>query len=782
LFQEFLLYKTCKCYGFKQNKKKSKKGAAMTMIYGATIFLSAFLLFTVQLLIGKVMLPYFGGSPSVWITSMMFYQILLLAGYIYAHVLGTRIRPSLQPILHLSLFIASIVFIHFTIPAERAAGASSSPVMTQLILMSGLVGLPFFVLSATAPLIQRWFFLATPQADQKVYLLYATSNLGSFLALLAYPFIVEPLLNVSDQILIWRVMQVSLFFMFTLCGLAVLNSKKAIAKSEHAATIESATPIKFERILLWLALAALPSSLSLGVTMTITTDIASIPLVWIIPLALYLLTFVIAFREHAPLSIKVTLPIAISVSMVFLVLELYPPASISIYGLAFALLSFFVTAYVCHRYLFELRPDTCHLTSYYIYMSLGGALGGVFNSVIAPVVFNGAYEFPLALALTLGLLSCHMDRAQIIKFWQTRNFSKLQNNFFSIEALILAAIASCLLLYFILGSKEYWIIMLVLTCVSIPLVVVQKKTFALLVTFLAICPIIFHLSNESLIHKERNYFGVIRVIDVGDLRGFMHGTTNHGTQIKSGNFHLTPITYYNPTSPIADAFRTVQDVHPSANIMVLGLGIGGLSCLTEKTSTLSYIEIDPAVVKLAENKDLFTFVSDCGPKETMIVGDGRLELAKIPDHSLDLLVMDAFSSDSIPFHLITRDAVKMYLTKMKPDSLIVYHVSNRFFNLFPELAAIARDLNLKTEARFQTAGKLPDSDYNYAPTIYVALSTSQDMLDTLNARNSDWIDISKLPMPEKAWTDDFVNVLRAFGPFKARMFGTEPTPPSSVEK
>lgn len=726
----------------------------MTLIYSTTILLSAFLLFTIQLIIGKVMLPYFGGSPSVWNTSMMFYQILLLAGYVYAHILGTRVAIRWQPVIHWALIAASLVFIAFTINPDQLANASTAPIITQLKLMCLVVGLPFFVLSATAPLIQRWFFITQPDANAKAYLLYATSNLGSFLALLAYPFLIEPLLNLDQQTHIWRFLQFTLVALFVISGLSVMDAKSARIKQETVVT--KTPPIPLKRILFWILLAFIPSSLSLGVTMKITTDIASMPLIWVIPLALYLLTFVMAFRDRAPVSVQSAFGLGLAFTLLFAACSIHLSIGHTLIGMLAALLSFFTLAYACHRKLFEDRPDAQHLTAYYIYLSVGGAIGGIFNSLVVPNVLTGAYEYDFALILaliTLAFSAGYIKRQPIFKTLVNYPLTPM---------LTAMGIVVLLAYFFFLPMASIWIIGLMLIIAALPMIPTNRALFTTVASILLCIPVFFSYANVKPLLQERNYFGVKRVLQNGGERHFTHGTTNHGSQILEEKYRLTPVTYYNPTSPAADIMKVAGKRTKNPDIMIMGLGIGGLTCLTDKNAKVGFIEIDPDVIRLAEDRNYFTFVSDCGPKEkTMIVGDGRLQLAKQPDNTFDLLFMDAFSSDSIPFHLMTVDAVNGYLQKLKPDGMLAFHISNRYFVLSAELAAVARDAGIHIYARSQQGGFIPGTKYPYSGTDYMVMTKNPDILKRLQAEHSDWHEYTgKLPV--HAWRDDYVNVIRAF--------------------
>ena len=491
--------------------------------------------------------------------------------------------------------------------------------------------------------------------------------------------------------------------------------------------------------------------------MTITTDIASMPMVWVIPLALYLLTFVLAFRDRAPLSVRNAFFCGLSASIIYAVISVHLQLAHTFIGMALALLSFFLLAYGCHRLVFEKRPEASKLTSYYIYLSVGGALGGVFNSLAAPVIFNGAYEFTISIIAALITLCAVAYGDSVKSMLNPKNLIGKQ-----IEAIAIAlALIAGMLVYYTTGNMYAWIIGVMLTLIGFIYIKEQGRLLTLTTIILMLIPVFLVFRGSDILLQERNYFGVKRVSEKFGVRDFVHGTTNHGSQILEEKYRLTPITYYNPTGPAADIFRVAQMENPQANSLILGLGIGGLSCLADKNSSLTYIEIDPDVIRLAEDRNFFTFVSDCGPKETMIAGDGRLELAKLADQSYDLLFMDAFSSDSIPFHLITVEAVKLYLQKLKEDGFIAFHISNRYFTLSPELAAIARDLDLKIIGRSQADGVVAGTNYGYSGTTYYIMTKNQKVIDRFKQQETGWAEFTR-EIPTKAWHDDHINVIRSF--------------------
>lgn len=728
-------------------------------VYAATLLLSAFLLFAIQPLFSKMILPMLGGSPSVWNTAMVFFQAMLLAGYAYAHISSHFLKPTAQAALHIILLLAFAVVLPIAIPAAwQEPPATSNPAFWQLGLMTVAVGGPFFVLAGTAPMLQRWFsFTGHAHADNP-YFLYAASNFGSMSALLLYPLLFEPLLIVKQQSWSWTFGYGALIALTALCALLIFGKGGTSAAHEHKqarARPANDNDLSVRHIVLWLILSFVPSSLMLGVTTYITTDLASVPLLWVIPLALYVGTFIIAFARVAPVKLNtVILWQGVFMALVAAVfasnLIVYKIAAITLH-----LLLLFLTALMCHMQMAATRPATRHLTAFYLIMSLGGVLGGMFNALLAPQIFIMPIEYALVLALA-AFLRYQTDPAKSFK-------SLLAGKKALTGAVILCALAllAGTAIYF-LDSVQWKLALAMAIFIYLLFLIGRRWAFAIAAAFI----LLLHPGyNWNMVHKtlawERNFFGVLRVADEAqDVRLFSHGTTLHGAQPLLPDLRLTPISYYYKDGPAWDIFKDL-DHHKTGpqNVAVLGLGIGSVACYSAPQRHFDFYEIDPDVATIAENKNLFTYLSDCSSPYDIIIGDGRLKIAQVPDESYDLILLDAFSSDNIPVHLMTREAFDIYLKKLKPGGIIGVNISNRYLKLEPVVAAIGRDLGLHSKFRSRKGGKIDDTNLVYAGSIFGVLGKSENDLRAFTAAKGwhGW----DLKADQKAWRDDYSNLIGA---------------------
>lgn len=743
-----------------------KKLSLYTPVFSTTLLLSAALLFSVQPMFSKMILPLLGGTPQVWNTAMLFFQVMLLAGYAYAHATSRYLNVRAQALLHIALLVLFFFVLPFGIPAGWEPPANRDPRLWQLSLMMLTIGGPFFVLSGSAPMLQHWFSATDHPDAGNPYFLYGASNIGSMAALLSYPFVVEPLMDLPAQAQAWRSGYALLVGLTVLA--ALLAAFRPSARRAQNKNLAKSSGITGKMRLTWLALAFIPSSLMLGVTTYITTDIGSVPLLWVVPLALYVGTFIIVFARRHYLSAH-RAGLFQAGLMVALILLLVSGISVNPWtsiGLHLAL--FFFAALSCHAQLAALKPAASGLTEFYLLLSAGGALGGFFNAILAPSFFVIPLEYGLALIAALFMRDCmtpeqsfsralgslrSLSKENIMKFFASTHFL---DAFLFVFALFFAvftdSIAARLVASLVLAYP-------LLSCMS------QRWLFASLTATILL---FFTPGNQwnptlykDIIHRDRNFFGVIKVADMNDgVRMLLHGTTNHGTQPLDPKTALEKVSYYGPDSPLSDLFHVLDRRPGRQNVAVLGLGIGVTSCYRKPGRHFDFFEIDPAIVKIAENKNLFTYLSGCGSPYDIIIGDGRLSIKKQPDRSYDLILLDAFSSDNIPVHLMTQDAMTMYADKLRPDGLLVFHVSNNFMDLEPVLAKEAQKAGLQAMGKASSSGKLPGTEIGLYPAHFVVLAKSNAPLASLKKRG--WSPAHERKGIE-AWTDQFSNIISVLG-------------------
>ena len=641
------------------------------LLFAGTLFVSAALMFVLQPLFGKLLLPLLGGSPSVWNTCMVFYQTILFFGYLYAHVLSTRCTKHKQILFHISIIGLSLIALPVALPENIAPPTDSNPTFWLFWTLLLAIGLPFFVVSTTAPLIQKWFSQIGHRSSDDPYFLYVASNTGSLISLLSYPFLLEPNIGLAGQQTYWSIGYAILCLLIASCGGLLWKSQTA-AIAETAITETISTRQKLH----WLALAFVPSSLLLGLTNFISTDIASVPLLWIIPLTVYLLSFIIVFshwndRIH-PWMVKIQPFIFIP----FLAYAFVNPADLPYWVyLILHVVAFFFAVMVCHGELAKSRPSTQHLTQFYLIMSFAGMLGGMFNTFVAPFIFNGIYEYPIMIVAALLL--------RPLFAWNMKQLI-IPTVLLSIGFILYASIHD-LLQYF----DE---IALSLIAISVLVYFLRKQTlsYALTVGVLMFLALSLHGLSSNTLFQKRSFFGVMAVRESvltdeqnkpESYHELFHGTTKHGAQRLPEHLAKIPLTYYSQPGPMGQLFKTFDKQDVAWKIGVVGLGAGALACYAKPTQDWTLYEIDPLVINIASNPDYFTYLSRCLPKSTMRVGDARLALEKEPDQHFDLLIMDAFSSDAVPTHLLTKEALELYFRKLKPNGILAFHITNRHLAL-----------------------------------------------------------------------------------------------------
>ncbi|WP_100960302.1 fused MFS/spermidine synthase [Bosea sp. FBZP-16] len=681
----------------------ARRMSAMLPVYIGTIFLSAFLLFGIQPMFAKMVLPKLGGSPAVWSTAMVFFQAILLAGYAYAHWLVSRFSVRRAALIHIALMI---VVVATSLPIGIAAGFERPPQQGEfawlLLLFAASVGLPFFAVSANGPLLQAWFARTGHAHARDPYFLYAASNIGSFLALLAYPFAVEPALRLATQASAWAWGFGLLLAGITACAGLCVGS---VAGTRDTAPL-MAEPIPAGRKLHWLFLAFVPSGLLVAVTAHISTDVAAGPLLWVAPLALFLLTFVIVFqrkpllRHGWMLNVQLLLVLCYMASMVFnlrlgwgseLVLHL-------------SILS--VTAMVAHGELARLRPSAAELTSFYLWMSFGGVLGGVFAALLAPLLFNSVAEYPLLVVAGMlcrpGFTSVRPSRRQ-------------------------GAALACL------------------AVVAMTALIVRETTRTDMV---------------------RSFFGVHRISEMqaGRFRVLSHGSTIHGAQRLRQDDGTPvsgrpePLTYYFTGGGIADGIDSVRQARGGTlgAVAAIGVGTGSLACQARTGEDWHFYEIDPAVIGIATDPARFSFFSACAPKPTFVIGDARLTLGDASNGSLDLIVVDAFSSDAIPVHLLTSEALALYMRKLKPDGAVLLHISNRNMELQSVVRATAAGQGLTTWINSPVRTEADLQAMKTAPSVAVVTRPGVDPGPAVITWKQ-----QVGPGTTRPWSDDYADIVGA---------------------
>lgn len=668
----------------------------MLLLYTLTIFLGAALLFLVQPMVARMLLPLLGGSPAVWNTCMLFFQAALLAGYLWAHASLRALGPRCQAAIHAPLMLLAILALPIALPAGEPP-VEGTPIPWLLSALALAVGLPFLAVASAGPVLQRWFSATDHPAARDPYFLYAASNAGSLAGLLAYPALLEPLLTLRQQSTLFTA-GYTLFALATLaCALTLRKGPASPTPAAPPTAADDAPPTWRERAL-WILLAFAPSSLMLGATQYLSTDIAAIPLLWVIPLALYLITFILAFarRELIPLeSVARLLPIVtVALALAFL-LEARRPAWVLIL-LHLAML--FFGALLCHQRLAAARPRASRLTEFYLLISLGGVLGGVFNALAAPALFDTVLEYPIAIVLVCLLRP------------RTGEPSSARRLLADLAAP--AALAVYLLIAAEAvgpqGTSPGPVRILAYGLPALGCFLLSRRVLpfgAAVAALLGVATLLPATGGRALL-TERTFFGVHRVgveLD-GTTKVLYHGTTVHGVQMSDQEGRARPATYYHPAGPIGQLFAALQGDPRLDRVGLVGMGVGSLAAYGEPGQRWTFFEIDPAVVRIARDSGHFSYLADGRARTDVVLGDGRRSLARCPDGEFGLIVLDAFSSDAIPVHLLTREAVALYRSKLRPGGLLAFHISNRHLDLWPVLGAIARDLGMTGFIADDTAG------------------------------------------------------------------------------
>ncbi|MBM3832062.1 MAG: spermidine synthase [Verrucomicrobia bacterium] len=759
------------------------------LLFATTLLLGAALLFWVQPMIAKALLPLMGGAPAVWNVCLVFFQAMLLAGYAYAHFVATKLKLGQQAVLHLVLLLLPILFLPITIAEQgaQADSAQSSPAFWLLGVLFMTVGLPFFVVATTSPLLQRWFSMTGHAAAADPYFLYSASNIGSLAALLGYPALVEPNLRLSRQSSVWAAGYAILALLIALCAVSTWRrSRRIVAKNQDSAGDAKGT-VTVKQRLRWLVFAFVPSSLMLGVTTYLTTDIASIPLLWVIPLGLYLLSFILVFARKPPLPrswMIRALPIA-AVALLFVILSnAVDPAWLL---LCMHLVFFFIACMVSHGRLAADRPQLSGLTEFYFWMGLGGVLGGAFNALLAPILFNGVVEYPLAIVLACLARPLPPDKRQSRRHTETqvpgpnRPSSKVpakgrQDVAVSLPvpqrfrwvdlglalALGVFTVAAAAVVTIVgmepgLLSNTLIFALPVFVCYTF---INRPVRFGLAVAALLLSGNLYLEMHGRTIYADRNFFGISRVTldETGAFHRLVHGNTTHGRQFIDPARQCEPLAYYHPNGPLGKIMSGFKATNGTPRIGVIGLGAGAMICYAATNQAWTFYEIDPLVIRVAQDNRLFTYLDRCAKvKPRIILGDARLRLREAPGQHYSLLVLDAFSSDSIPVHLLTEQAFNLYLAKLADGGMLAMHISNRYLDLAPVIGNLAKNAGLIALVWDDLTEDKPNGK---EPSQWVVLARQAKDLGPL-AHDPRW-QHNVSPAKAAVWTDDFSNILSVF--------------------
>jgi SAM-dependent methyltransferase len=720
-------------------------------LFAATILVSATLLFLVQPLVGRLLLPRLGGSSMVWNTCQVFFQACLLGGYAYAHALDRHASPRQQTFVHLAAVACGFLFLPIAF-SDQTPPAEPTPIWV-LGELAAHVGVPFFVLAASTPLFHRWFTHAD-DTDSDGFELYAASNLGSLSALIAYPLLVEPLSGLDAQTIGWAIGFALLAVLVGACAWMVARAAPDTSDSVAPEAKDEVEPAGLTLCAKWVVWAFIPSSLFLSVTSHLTTDLVSMPFLWIPPLALYLLTFILVFgrREWIGHQTMVTmLPAWLLASFFVLLLDLEEHV---VFAIPMHLALVFVVGMVFHGQLHETRRGGRETTRFYLCMSLGGLLGGIFVALLAPLLFDDIREYETTLILATALLPAieNLDRHRIVvgAVFTVLAAGLLGAHFFASPKFAVTPATADIMLVVFLGAL-------------LALALRRTRVFAWVAAGLMLLGTGLDIAvGDAAVFKERSYFGRVIVqqkVENGLPKHIMvHGDTVHGEQVLDDKLEKVPLSYYGPDSGIARTIEQLNRRRAADDVMIVGLGAGAMAAFARDGQSWTFIEIDPLIARVAQNPDYFTFLENCGDECSVEVGDGRMLLADMDDRRFDLLVLDAYSSDSIPVHLITREAVELYRERLKPNGVLAFQISNRYVSLREPLANMAAAVGL--DAFFVRYIPAPEHrKLGVKPSDWVFMTAPDAPMHDWFAAQPDFEPLSPTDAP--VWTDDYANVLGA---------------------
>jgi hypothetical protein len=738
----------------------------MGMAFTLAVFLSAALLFLVEPMFGKMVLPLLGGSPSVWTTCMLFFQGALLLGYLYAHVGPRWLGLRWHTMLHILLLALCVLLLPIGVAETASTYRLENPSGWLLWVLTLSLGAPFTLLSSTGPLLQVWFSKTDHPDAADPYFLYGASNTGSLLALVSYPFLLEPKITLQQQARWWTLGYLVLVVLVVISA-AFLRSAARL-NGQRAAQQQAATHLDRRTMGRWIVLAFVPSSFFLALTTYLTTDVAAVPLLWIIPLVLYLLSFILVFgrRKLIPHAALVRWqPIGLISLVVF---TWWGPYSWSPLFLPLHLIVFFITALVCHGELAASRPPASRLTEFYLCVAVGGVLGGLFNALVAPALFNSVLEYPLTLLLACAVRPRSSDAfSPARKYWD--------------GGLIGAGCAVLLAIGVGMGDQPSKAPILIASSLAALMCLRMSREplrFTLAMAGVLVTGSIARDAHSRTLLRDRNFFGVreVREDTQHRMRVLTHGTTKHGAQSTDPARRREPTSYYYRQGPVGDVFKALPPAF-GRNVAVVGLGTGGLATYAGVGEHWTFYEIDPDIARLARNDRYFTYLQDTPASVDIVLGDGRLSLARAASHRYDVIVIDAFSSDAIPLHLLTEEAFSVYLSKLSDRGVLVFHLSNRYLELEPVVARLTRAAGLSGLVRVNTGIPRKDLDCGADPSIWAAAARRESDLGALRD-DSRWRPL-RLRKNVALWTDDFSNILRVF--HLPRRASNKPVLPRSTE-
>ena len=730
------------------DRASGSRSASLAAVAAVATFLGAALGFAVQPMVGRMLLPRLGGTAAVWNTTLVFFQAMLLGGYALTHLTTTRCTVRTQIRIHLGLIVVAAGFLPISVRASLLPPADGNPSLWLLAVLAGTVGVPYLAIATTSPLIQRWFSLSSHRRAGDPYFLYAVSNAGSLLGLLSYPLLLEPRLGLGAQARYWTI-GYGVFFVaaavLVVLGRSVSANEARVAEeskgsedTDGALLAQSPAQPSGAQRLRWVGLAAIPSSLILGVTTHITTDVASVPLMWVVPLALYLVSYIVAFaRRGIPEGLRLTL---LGLAAGAAAAAWFVDVGSLLVAAGLHLFVLFAVGLACHARLADERPPTAYLTQFYLSLSVGGTVGGALTALLAPLVFKRIVEYPIALVLALVVMSARprvlvgMAAVPVIAYatvWSARRLETRPVLF----ALALALVGAAFL------------------------VTRRGAAFGVVIAVVAV------LSHRDVIadtvHFERSFYGAFHVDQDDKYRSLIHGTTLHGYQFLDRAKRSVPTSYYGRTGPLGSLLDSRRAGGPLGRLGVVGLGVGTIATYTAPGDELTYFEIDSRIVRVASDRSLFTFLADARGDVEIVLGDGRRSLARrlaeAPDERFDVLMIDAFTSDAIPVHLLTREAVKIYADSLSPGGVLAIHISNNYMDLEPVVAAIARDLGLSAllGAHDATEEELAAGTESSSWIVLTRAATDLDVLRT----KPGWSTLTADPgFP--SWTDDHIDLLR----------------------
>jgi hypothetical protein len=727
-------------------------------VYTSAIFVSALLLFSVQPLFTKMVLPRLGGSPAVWSVAMVFFQSLLLGGYAYAHLL-MQIRNRAVPVAaHLILLVIALLTLPLSIAGGFGEPPTSGYAFWLLALFAVSIGLPFFALAANNPLLQAWFVRSGHPAGPDPYFLYASSNIGSFLALLSYPVLLEPMFTLRTQNLIWTCGYGLLILLIASCGALLLRSPALAATDLQVEETAAPAPTWLQRAR-WIFLAAVPSGLLIAVTAHISTDVAAAPLLWVLPLSLYLLTWVLVFQSRPLIPhwlVLMVQPLAIAGVVVLLAVGGEQNLLLTLGGHQ---LCFFAIAMACHGELARTRPPAKYLTGFYVALSFGGMVGGLFAGLIAPFLFSWVAEYPILVALAALCRPARQERWPGLTRWYWPLIA-------AVAVVLIAPTFSIGKVATSLEDYRVWMaggVGVLAGLAALTLNASRWKIFATVVTALVLIRI--YPADEGRTETVRSFFGVHKIVVTphGQYHVLMHGTTIHGAQ-KFRNSDGTPvtgrpepITYYHNDGGIGRAIAAIRERKGAAlRVAVIGVGSGTLTCAAEPGESWKFFEIDQTMVDTASDPKYFSYIRNCAPGFKPVIGDARLTFAREPDGIYDLIIVDAYSSDAIPIHLATREAMAIYKAKLAPQGAVVMHVSNRHLELESVVVGIADANNLKSWVYDEDSGR--DDEYIFSTDVVVSARQEEDVGSL--ASDEKWAE-TEPTAGQRVWTDDYSNILGA---------------------